>query len=131
MHHRLGDAESLPHPLRVALHLAIDGRAEVGEIDGFVEPGRRPRVAARRPVQLEVAHPRQVRNERRLLDEQAHSAQHRRARAHVLAQQPGMTFVGADEADEHAHRRGLAGAVGPEQAADLAGSTTKLRSCTA
>jgi hypothetical protein len=67
-HQRLREHEPLAHARRVGLDLAVDGRAEPGELEARLERRRRPRSAAGAPQQPEVAPAAQVRDERRPVD---------------------------------------------------------------
>ena len=125
-HQDLGPAEQhacepqpLPHALRVRLHLAVDGGAEVGDGERLLDVGVGPLVAAGLPPEAQVAHAREVGHERRRLDERADPAQLVGAGLHLLTEEPGLPAGRPDEAEQHAQAGGLAGAVRTEQPADL------------
>ena len=125
-HEHLGPAEQharepepLPHALRVRLHLAVDGGAEIGDGQRRVDVGVGPLVAAGLPPQAQVARPGEVGHERGGLDEGADPSQLIGAGTDPFTEDPRLPTRGPDETEEHAQARGLARAVRAEQAADL------------
>ena len=124
MHERERQVEPALHAARVAADLAV---RRVGEADALEQ-----RVAARAPLGLRHALERgleahvlaagEQRVERRLLERRADLAPHRGAVLHDVA--PGHARGargGRQQRGEHQHGGRLAGAVGPEEAIDLAG----------
>ena len=130
--HRLRDAEPLAHALRVALHLAVDGRRRGWRGRSL----RRARAAAtdrRRRASASAGSSSPTGRARTRASRPAEPTRRSTLRAglHLFAEQ-GRALVGPDEPDEHAHRGGLARAV-RARAARRPGrlSTVKLRSFTA
>ena len=113
------EPEPLAHALRVGLHPAVDGRAEVGDGQGLLEIGVGPLPAPRLPPQSEVAHAREVGHERRRLDERAEAAELVGAGRHPLAEEPRLARARTDQPQQHPQARGLARAVRAEQPAHL------------
>ncbi len=128
---RGGDAEPLAHPVGVA---ADPVARPVGQVDGvehLVDP-RAGVAAVEGREQLQVLAPGQVRVELRRLDEPGDPLE--RAPAHadrIAAEQPGAARGRPDQAEQHAQRRRLAGAVRAQVAVDVAGSTVRSTSSTA
>ena len=114
-----GESETLLHPLRVRLHLAVDRVAETGDRERAVEVGILHARAARLPPQPQVAHPGEVRNERGLLHHRADAHQLPAARRDRLSEQARRPARRPLEPHEHAQRRRLARAVRTEQPVDL------------
>ena len=125
-HQRRGQSEPLPHAQRVGLR-----RAPVAP--GRAPPARAPRrcgarrrlapeaAGAGRVEEREVGRAGQVRVGARSLDERADARQHRRGRPrHRLAEQLDLAGGGQHQPEQHPHRRGLARAVGAEEAVDVA-----------
>jgi hypothetical protein len=79
-HERLREREALTHAHRVALHLAVDGRAEAREREALFERRGWPGVTSCPPQQLEVAPTGEVRHEGGAVDEHARAREHRRPR---------------------------------------------------
>ena len=101
--------------------LCFGARAELDDREHLVDAPRRA-VAVERREQLEVLARRQIGVEARRLDEAGDSLQGAGAVAHrVAAEQLDRSLAGRDQAERHAQRRRLAGAVGPEEPVDVAG----------
>ena len=121
---RAGQAEPLPHAERVRadrplVHAASPTRSSASA----TRPRARAPVAVRRHrvEEREVAPSRQVRVRRRPLDQRADLRQHPpRGPRHLLAEQLDPSRGGQDQAEQHPDRRRLAGAVGAEEAVDVA-----------
>src|SRR5262249_12706367 len=113
--------EALAHALRVRLHLAVDRGAEVGDRERLLDVGIGPTGATGLPPQAQVAHAREMRHERRRLDERAETAQLRRAGLDSFAEEAALPRGRLDETEEQAQAGGLARAVRAEQTADLPG----------
>ena len=117
---RPGDAEALAHAVGVAADAIL---RPVGEIDGVERRvDLRARVAAvQRRDELEVLAAGEVGVEARRLDEPrdaiecAHAVDHR-----IPAEEPRAARARPDQPEQHAKRRGLAGAVRAEVAVDVA-----------
>ena len=116
---RAGDPQPLAHAVRVAADLVA---RPVGEVDGVqrsIDPAGGT-IAVERGDELEIAPAAHVRIEARRLDEPGDAVE----RAHAVDQRVApeeldCALVGADEPEQHPHRRRLAGAVGPEIAIDV------------
>ena len=127
-----GEPEPLAHALRVGLHLAVDGVAEIGDGERLVDVGVGPLGAARLPPQAQVAQPREVRHERA----DSMSAPTRRSWS-----EPGFTGVRRTASPRRrwagSDRGACAGTWSSPRRSDRAGRTTcprstvKLRSSTA
>ena len=120
------EPEPLPHAERVGLHRALVAGVEPDLLEHLGDPGT-PTGApvATAPAggveEGEVGAARQVRVGARPLDQGADPGQHRRRRPrHRLAEQLGLARGRQHQAEQHPHRRGLAGAVGAEEAVDVA-----------
>ncbi len=117
---RPGDAEALAHAVRVAADAVLGPAGEIDGVERRVD--LRARVAAvERRDELEVLAAREVGVEARRLDEardaleRAHAVDHR-----VAPEEPRAAAARADQPEQHAQRRRLARAVGPEVAVDVA-----------
>lgn len=75
--HRLGDRESLPHPLAVGADPPVHSGAQAGDLQRLVEPGGSGRSPGGGPVQPQVRRAGQVRQEAGALDERADPGEHR------------------------------------------------------
>ena len=113
------EAQPLAHALGVRLHLPVDGVAETGDGQRALEIGVGELRSARLPPELEVRHPGEMRDERGGFDERPDPAEQRATRANRLPEQARVAGGGVDQAEQHAERRGLPGAVRAEQSADL------------
>ena len=118
--HGLGDAEALLHAVAVGADRAVEGAAERRDGEGLVDPGLVGGASGRGPVGLEVLAAGEVGEEAGALDEGSDPAEDLRAGVDRSAEDVHRSRVGGDEAEHHPHRRRLAGAVGAEQADDLA-----------
>ena len=117
---RLGDAEALAHPVRVGPHRAVDRIAELGHGEGLLHVGLREGLPPGPPVEAQVVDAGQVRHEPRPLHQGADPGEHRVPGAHRLAEDRSGAGRRVDEPEQHADRRGLARAVGTEEAEYLA-----------
>ena len=114
-----GDAEALLHPEGVALERVAGALGQPHALEGGVDPGR---ADARQPGQgQQVRTPRQGGVEGRRLDERPHPGQVAGRVGERLAEDGPGTLRRPDQAQEHADRRGLAGPVGADEAADRTG----------
>ena len=114
---RVGEAESLAHAERVLADPPPRRRlVETDELEQLVDALRRhahrlrgdgERLAAAAPGVL-----------RRRVEQDPDAPPGIRQVAVAAAEDPGLAAVGLGQADEHPHRRGLAGAVGAEEARD-------------
>ena len=121
-----GQAEPLPHAERVAPRT---GRSSTppSPTCSSASSIRPRRVRARRPAPMasnsaRLARPGQVRVRRRPLDQRADLRQHlaRPARGIGRPEHLHLARRGQHQAEQHPHRRGLARAVGAEEAVDVA-----------
>src|SRR5205807_1078922 len=101
----------LLHAVRVRLHFAVDRIAEIGHLKRAVEIRLAHLLAACAPEKLEVLHPGQVRNESRLLNQNADASQCLHAGLHARAEQSRFAGVRMYQPDQHAKGGRLAGAV--------------------
>ena len=132
---RGGDPEPLAHPGRVAAHAIIGPLGETDALERASRSGPRPDACRRRaaPAACRFARAAQVRVEARVLDEAADAVQGGRSRV-GRARRPSSSIrpgIGSDQPEQHPQQRRLAGAVGPEQPAHLAGSTARSTPSTA
>ena len=113
---RGGDAEALLHAERVG---AVAVVAAVAEPDG-VEQGGDPldRVTADRGEHAQVLAAAEGRVERRALDHRPDARQVGGGGGDVVAEHAAVAGAGPHEPEQHGHRRGLAGAVGTDEAGD-------------
>ncbi len=124
-----GDVEPPPHAAGERLDLAPGG---LGEVEGDEQVGSpplrvRPREAEQAGQQHEVLHPRQVLVHGGKLPGQADPAAHGvRLAGEVVAEDDGAPGVGPEEGGKQANGRGLAGAVGPEEAVDGPGPDAEV-----
>jgi len=114
-----GDPEPLAHAVRVAADPVLRAVAQLDGVEDLVDPARRA-VAVQRRAELQVATARQVRVEARRLDEARDPVERRDAGLRVAAEQPDAAGGRPDEAEHHPQRGGLARAVRPEIAEDVA-----------
>jgi hypothetical protein len=115
---RARDPQALLHPERVGRVLAAGALPKVDEVEESIDIGRH----APPPDPLEIQQvraPRQVRIERGSFDHRADSAERGRM-AGGIAEDSRIPGGRVHEPEEHAHRRRLAGAVGPEESEDAA-----------
>jgi hypothetical protein len=114
------DAEALAHPVGVAADLVTGAAGQVDDLQRLVDPVRAG-AAVEHGEPLEIPAPGQVGIEARALDEPGDALQ--RARPRLLpgpAEDPQRPGVRPDQAEQHPQQRGLARAVGPEDAVHLA-----------
>ena len=118
---RGGDAQALAHPVGVAAHAVLRPRGQLDDLEHLVDP--LPRAATvERGEQFEVLASRQVGVEARRLHEPRDALQRARAVAHRVApEQLDGALRRHDQAERHAQRGRLAGAVGAEEPVDVAG----------
>src|SRR5205085_12435791 len=116
---RACDAKSLPHPVRVAADAVLCTVAELDQLEDFVDPGPCAAAVVVRQ-QLEVPATGQVRVEARAFDEAGDPLEGLRAVDERVASEelrrPGRR---ADQAEQDAQQRRLAGAVRPQVAEDV------------
>ena len=125
-HQRRRDSEALHHAVRVLADLATRPVGELDDVEDLVDPAPSA-VPVQLREQLEVLAPGQVGVEARGLDEPCDSAQGPdRDRLHRNARDLDRALIGSDQAEEHAHERGLAGSVRAEQTVDVADSHAKV-----
>ena len=118
---RGGDAKALAHPVRVAAHPVLGAGAELDHVEHLVDAPGGP-VTVERGEEFEVLARAQVRVEARRLDEPGDALERVRAVAHgVAVEQFDDALAGRDQAERHAQRGRLAGAVGAEEAVHVAG----------
>src|SRR5579884_2082231 len=118
---RGGDAEALPHPVRVAADAIVGAVGEVDELEHLVD-ARAGAVAVEVGEQAQVAPARQVGVEPRPLDEPGDAVERPRALdERVASVQLDAARRRPDQAEHHPQRRRLAGAVRAEEAVDVAG----------
>jgi hypothetical protein len=116
---RRGDREPLLHAEGVALVAVLLAAGQLHGLDRRVDDGVRG--ADRSGEQLEVAAATEVRRELRRLDDRTHAADHlRQSLRHRLAEEPHGAPRRPRQAEQHPDRRGLAGAVGPEESVHAA-----------
>ena len=111
------------HPTRVAADAAIGGLVQSDALEQLVAaPGSvRAREALERGLQSQVLAAGEHRVERGLLQRGTDRRAHLRALAHdVVAGDARGSRRGGQQRGQHQHRRGLSGAVGSEEAVDLA-----------
>lgn len=117
---RLGDGQTLLHPVRIVLHPVLAPALKTHQAQDFIAPlpGRASR-EQREDLQVSVGA--QVRIEGGRLDDGAHARERGVVpAAQVMAEQLDRAGVRAHETGEHAHRRAFPGAVGPEEPKDIA-----------
>src|SRR5258706_1429408 len=116
----LGQANALPHALAVVVDAAAPDVPELHPIEQLLDlpVERAPAKAQQAAVEAEQLAPLQPLVEGEVLGQVAHT----RARAGVAQtgpQEPPIPRRGADEPEQHLHGRGLARAVGAQEAEDL------------
>ena len=120
---RGGDAEPLAHAERVAAGLAPRRRLQAGLLEHLVDPAGGQALGVGQPEQVVAGGAAGL--QRAGVEQRADVAQ-RVAQAPVrLAADQRGAVVGRVQAEDHPHRGGLAGAVGPDEAGDLPGRTVK------
>ena len=116
---RPGDAEPLAHAVRVAADLVALPVGQLHGVERRVDPALGA-AAVERGDELEVAAAGEVGVEARRLHESGHPGQRPRPLdQRVAPEQLGDAGVRADEAEQHAQRGRLAGAVGAEEPVDV------------
>ena len=114
------DAEALAHPVGVAADLAVGPVGQVDDLEDLLEQAG-PDAAVEEREALEVLPAGQVGVEAWALDEAGDAVQHADAGVGPgPAEDPDRARVGPDQPEQHPQERRLAGAVGPEDAVDLA-----------
>ena len=122
---RGGDPEPLAHAVRVAADLVLGAGAELDDVEHLVDPrggtARGPSTV-QRGEQFEVLACAEIGVEARRLDEARDALQGAGALAHrVASEQLDGALGGRDQAERHAQRGRLAGAVRAEEAVHVAG----------
>ena len=122
VHEPAGQVDAPAHAARVGPHLPVGGLLEAEQHEQLV--GARARLRAREAIQaahhVQVLAAGGVARESRLLHREADRAAHCAGLAYdVVARDRRAARGRRQERAEHAHRGGLAGAVGPEQAERL------------
>ena len=123
VHERGGEVEATAHAAGVRARHAVGGVAERELLEQLVGAGGdlRRRQVRQLAHQREVLATGEVLVDRGVLAGEADAPSHPlRVLAHVDAEHAGGSPVGLEQGGEHPHGRGLARAVGPEQAEDLA-----------
>jgi hypothetical protein len=115
---RGGQAEALPHPQRVALHAATAGLSEVDECQDLVHARARDPAGDGEHAEVVPSRPARMGVERLEQDPDAHDRVVELAVAR--AQDRRASRGRLDEAEDRAHRRRLARAVGAEEPRDPA-----------
>ena len=125
-HQRGSQPESLAHAQRVRLHRTPVARVEADLLEHLVDaryagPRAEPGGPAAASKSARLARAGQVGVGARALDQRADAWQHRCGGPGIwLAEDLRLAGVGQHQAEEHPHRRRLSGAVGPEEAVDVA-----------
>ena len=123
---RRRDPQALAHAVRVAADPVLGARAQLDDLEHLLDPARRA-VAVERGQQLEVLARAQVGVEAGRLDESGDTLQRPCALAHrVATEQLDGALGGRDQAERHAQRGRLAGAVGPEEPVHVAGADVQV-----
>jgi hypothetical protein len=120
---RQGEVQPALHPAGVAADLAVGGVREPDALDQLVAALRPvgPGHAVQGTLEAHVLPGGQVRVQGRLLERGADRVAHRGAVLDdVVTGDPGRTRGGREEGGEHVHGGRLTGAVGSEEAVDLA-----------
>src|SRR4051794_17822550 len=116
---RRRDVQSLAHAQRVALHPAMPRGGEPDEVEHLIDARFVDADRARDDAQVVASAPARV--EAALLEDRAHRPRRLLQRGVGRAADRGAAGRRAHEAEERAQRRGLAGAVGAQEARHLAG----------
>ena len=117
---RVGDAEALLHAVRVVADLGVGALAQADDVEHLVD-ALLVDLAVERAHQAQVAARAHVGVEGRHLDEAADVPQRLDLVAgHAVVDHRRVAARRVDEAADHADRRRLAGAVGPEKAEHVA-----------
>jgi hypothetical protein len=116
--HGRGHPEPLPHAQGVAARPAAGDRGEPGELEDLADAGRRKALGGREPPQ--VAASRTARLEGAGVEQRPGVPQRVLKRPVGTAADQGRSGIGAVEAEDDAHRGGLARAVRPGEARDPA-----------
>ena len=113
-----GDAEPLAHAGGIGLHLApgVPGKADL--IEQGVDPLRPAAMSLRQHLQVPASGKEGI--ESAAVDQRADPPEQGRLGGEVAAEQGNPARARRDQADQHADRRTLAGAIGPEEAIDFA-----------
>ena len=135
-HQRGGQSEPLPHAQRVRPGRPPVGRVQAHLLQHVADPvpagAAAQRVGPGGVQQGEVRRAGQVRVGAGTLDQGADPRQHRTpGRRHRLAQHLGLARRRQHQPEQHPHRRGLARAVGAEEAVDVALGTSRSMASTA
>ena len=116
-----GQRQPLPHAERKAVGHRVDVGRQAEALDQRRQPGVGVGQLEQAGVQVQVLAHRQLAIEREGLRHVADAAAALQIRGvHRLAEQPRLAGAGGQEAGQHLHRGGLAAAVGPQEAEDLA-----------
>ena len=113
------EAESLAHAHAVLAGALAGGGGDAGQLEQLVDPRQRDRAGVRQDAQVVAAAAARV--EVRGLQRGPHGAERVGEVDVALAVDRRGAARGVDQPEQHAQRRGLAGAVGPEEAGDPAG----------
>ena len=117
---RSGDAEPLPHPVRVAPDTILAAIAQLDDVEHLLD-ARARNATVEIAEQVQVAAAGQIRIEARALDETGHPVQSTRSVDQRVAAEETRPAVGRpDQPEQHPQRGRLAGAVRAEVAEDVA-----------
>ena len=131
VHERQREVEPAAHAARVAAHAAIAGLGEPDAVEQLRRPlaGLRPSQPVQRALHAQQLAAGHQRVDRRLLQGDADRPAHRVAvRHHVVPGHPRAARRRPQERGEDAHHRCLPGAVGTEEAIDLAVADLEVES---
>ena len=116
------EREALPHAARKSVHRVVGAIREPGTLERSVDDAGRIQTVQLRE-ELQILARREFRIKVQLVREQADSPPQRRAEvARRRVAEPDVAGGGRGERGQDADQRGLAGAVRPEQAEDVAGA---------
>ncbi len=117
---RSGDAEPLPHPVRVAADAVLAAIAQLDDVEHLLDARARD-ATVEIAEQVQVAAAGQIRVEARALDETGHAVQSTRSvDQRVAAEETRLALGRPDQPEQHPQRGRLAGAVRAEVAEDVA-----------
>ena len=130
MQHAPGNVERPPHAPGQGGNLGVAPFAQVEQLQQFVAAlaNGGARQVAQHPGKAQVFVHRQRAVQGRLLEHQADLAAHRHALPEdIVASHVCLSFRGARQGGQHVDGGGFAGAVGAEQAEELAGGNGELQ----
>ena len=116
--HRPRDAKALGHPQREATDALACGLGETDQLENLVDAAGRQAIAPREPEQVVAGTSSGMR--RAGVEQRPHLAERGPQVTVAPAPDPGVARIRLVEAEDEAHRRRLAGAVGPDEARDAA-----------